>query len=1288
MTDTTTTINRNARKISAQSKKHESKHHHSKDHEDSDQVDIMIDLDTSSIPLSSTSSPNPILDNIIPVVPICYGRCCPKWDPPCFSRLCVPSQKNKGKKTSITMRPSISPDLRRWNSLPERTMSDEKENYWEQKSIKRCCVRFLQEVDQPREISSIPAYNPNEIQDDIAGRFVYGFGSYIVGGIMVSSIGNLPLYRVLFYVCMFGLFIRCALRGICNSKKEQEEKNNTNIRKKKTSRTCIVTRCTHFLCGYCISCCTRPKTTRSCFAPHTHSIFGKGFCHKLVPCLQKIPTASNSHLGRDRCPSLTYLLLAWQFIIVIINIQFQGTETSLCKLHYHVDPNTAILGVINENTENTEYENQAQGISTAMGAQLVGYQTYQPKALFNASLMMSDATFVFAENIMKIEHDSHKKWYKMEDIYRHHYTWPTTSPDKSYYVALNTLFFFLVLSGSNAYSNRWFGWASLLWIFAVVISFGQLKLQMEDLKYCSYECLNDDGYPFEIEKNIPEFVNVTVYQNGTCDNSYQLHYNCHGATMGRKNPICKNQSYSWSDYYSLQHAIDYQQRIIETTSDATNLGRNNGLRDEMPQPYAGCATWRTTVTVPTANLQVIDYESNKPVSGIWSSMTNVLGETFNLEAQVQKLVSCMNTSVVPEVNDIAVNCALQSSGPFIEKFQTCVLQSRVGDVTNAMNPKDLNKLIGSGGCLEESLLGNMGIITDSSSTNGINVMKDQVKNKVTQHLTKCLDRDASICLITKQSPEECAKKCASKIDLHSNKIFDKKYLMKCASKQLPKDVFEQYEDSFIQCSSVSDNLEPVAGASKKTIDCAVGSLTTKAKDCFQENTFNLDSTIFNAIYDSLSQSPLTTTTTNKLQPLVNMARQQSTFHKKIPFRKAVERQLNSCKSYLAGNGTVFSHSQNVILESYTMFLFALSMSVMLIFILIDALWMVLTRSVGLRTRLCNKLSNYSTTMSCGLSYFFLCDHCSFIILRCLYRLHCTSIKPNQDEEEDDVDDDSDDGDNCDDTDIDNDIDSKDKEKNATRIRSPTIEKLKKVDKKDTSSSSSGKRCCRAMPPVFIGSILATTVVLVWNFQMLFAFSLSWKRWGMVLANAVLALPNTIKVLNDRISTGNITTSNDYYAYYGNPVPSNVPVPVRELINSIVQWFVMSGTVQTTKETLVHNDLDDKTIWQYVFVAIYYILVYTICCTFFAMTVSAIAFVFRTRSLWKKIAGISRAQKKLIRRYFDPNENSSGWQELPVDLKNVLKTAGVNSPISSNFKYQNIQGAAPFPALFFWMNLAR
>ena len=89
-----------------------------------------------------------------------------------------------------------------------------------------------------------------------------------------------------------------------------------------------------------------------------------------------------------------------------------------------------------------------------------------------------------------------------------------------------------------------------------------------------------------------------------------------------------------------------------------------------------------------------------------------------------------------------------------------------------------------------------------------------------------------------------------------------------------------------------------------------------------------------------------------------------------------------------------------------------------------------------------------------------------------------------------------------------------------------------------------------------------------------------------------------------------------------------------------------------------------------------------------MTVSAIAFVFRTRSLWKKIAGISRAQKKLIRRYFDPNENSSGWQELPVDLKNVLKTAGVNSPISSNFKYQNIQGAAPFPALFFWMNLAR
>ena len=1372
----TTTIDRQARKISANSKKNRpTKLSSSKNNDvsESNQADVDIDIDI----MEEYSEPVSLSD-----LPKCYGRCCPQWEPPCFGRLCArqkPKDKDKDKKKSVMMRPTIVPDSRRWVSLPVPTNDDamEDKDYWQEQNVKQCCVRILQEVDQPRETASISGYNPDKMQDDGIGRTVCCGCWYLIAFDPLFFSVVVYIFKQLFLT----RFLSSALRGAFNSKKE----NTTNKKRSSCKEICASTTCAN-TCS-CRACgtyfyrryCTPPKTTRSFFAEN---------CEKVIPCCQKVPSASNTHLGRDRCPSLTYVLLAWQFIVVFINIQFGGT--SLCKLHYHVNTQTSILAVLNTNTT------LEKGISK--GAQLREYTTMQyPKALSNASIMMSDATFMFADRVMKYEHEINENWYANLEIQQYEYTWPSASTSKIYYLALFFFTSFLVVSGSNAYSNRWFGWASILWIFAIIISFNLLSLQFEDLKFCHYDCLNDDGDPFNLETDIPDFTDVVVLQNGTCDNSFQLEHNCKvecqpeyaikkhydgvicadykpgsgsagcGSTdddnfkccwyieqdaagngdicsdhritdhnnptsnepqkvcnkLPSKHPpqhvenskcsnlglttkqVCESESirgdnltenlcipvnsnsslvFGCPNYVEIK---PIQNQVTDVLVNilvelfiifGKNVANNNKIKGPpLAQPFNGCATWRKTVTIPTTNLQVIDYENSKP--SLWNNMNTVFGESLKLEQQVEELISCMNTTVIPKVNDIAINCAIHSANPFVKQLKTCMTDIN-GNGETSMNPIDFNIFTT---CLDMSLLENMGIVDAATNFTSIDDLKNHVNVEVKNGLKDCLNTDLSLCLLTK-TIEECEKTCVNKMkDRIGNKAFDfnQKSLLECASTKLPKAIFEKYESAFLTCTTTGDDVKKkypklLASASKETAVCAVGSLVTFSKNCLPDNLFDLDATIFNNIYHTLSESSLTTTTTNKLQPLVNIARKQQQYQqydsKTIPFRKAVERQLNSCQEYLAGNGTRFSHSQHVILESWTLFLFTLSMFIMLIFILIDAVWMVATRSLGLRTLLCNKLSRCSYTISGGASLFYVCDQFSSGLNRCLYFCKIRTIKPIREEEQEEEQDEE-----QDENETKNETKGEDKD-DTTRQRSPTIAELEKDDGKDYKKE---KRCCRAMPPVFVASILATTVCLVWNVQMLFALSLSWKRWGMILANAVLELPETVNVLSDRITVGNITTVDDMYAYYGNPVPNNVPSPVRQLMNTFVQWFIKRGTVTTANQAI---NQDELTIWNYVFVVIYWILVYTIVCTFFAMTVSAICFIFRTRALWKKISSVSRAQKKLIRRYFDCD---TGWKEFPPALKNVLKTAGIKAPIAVHFKYQSLQSAAPFPALFFWMNLA-
>jgi hypothetical protein len=1148
-------------------------------------------------------------------------------------------------------------------------------------------------------------------------------------------------------------FVYYAFRGMWNADENRDEDTPSSpapapvpaLREKKSccQQTCM---------ERCISCFSAPPRSgnRTLFRP----------CAKFIPCLQKFPSASSTHLGRDRCPTLTYLLIAWQFVVVLIATQWHGNETSLCKLHYHVDTNTSLLAVLNDNAS---YVN-----GSALGAQLGSYETLVPS--FFDDRRLEDATFVFADEIMPFEREIKKAWYEYKVISATEYTWPTPNPNKDYYNALITLAFFLVTSGANAYSNRWFGWASFMWVLAIVIHGREVFRQLEDLRFCRYDCLNANGERFDMARDVPEYVHVAVHQNGTCDNSYQRSHDCIGecglkfdlrygsstsvesgsgldfhytdvetppvADADERYVVC--QAHNTKPYCDLNPDCEFvptgditgcpintEEASVVVTEPGTKLvtfwndvrllfedTTNTGdalyaaSTNAFPAPYSGCSTWRKTVRIPTATLQVVDYAANRP--SLWNSMNTALDGALQLGEQVDQIETCFNDSVVTKVSEIAVNCGLHANRPLVDAFETCVAKGgdsggvKLGDGSLEMAVKT---------CVDITLLESFRIVSKgtSESWKSFDNLKSAVTSAMLDNMQRCLDSEMGYCLVTTGSSEQCAAKCAKSIlsaqqqnDAKLN--FDQEQFLNCVSQRLPDAEYNALQGPLSACagtdaaaSSLIVNPKALSDRSREAYTCMAGALINLAESaCVGSNTFDIDHQLLQHLY---SASGVGTESGNMLKGLVTMARshQQGTNPlPTIPFREAVQRHVDRCDSYLAGNGTAFSHSQSVILQSVTLALMSLGMFILLIFIFIDAVWMVSTRSSGLRTRLCNKCSSSSHAITCGVSLFFLCDDFSSGVNRCLYACRLRTRKSTNLDDGDDGDDEGED-----DGDGDENIqgapmsehgesksaDERQGAKNRTsQSRTPMLaEELEIEDDKEDDvkiGKGRGKRCCRAMPPTFVASVIATSLVLVWNFQLLLALSQAWRRWSIVLGDAIWYLPNNVDIMYNRLQKGNMTTPDDVYAYYGNPVPDGVPSAVRQFVHSFVSWFVTSGTVEALQDN-INNDDDSMTIWQIVFRIVYYILCYTVVCTFIATFLSAICYVFRTRSLWKRISSVSRAQKKIIWRYFHPEK---GWQEMPSELTKVLKAAGSKAPIPHHFKYQSLPGSAPFPALFFWMNI--
>ena len=969
-------------------------------------------------------------------------------------------------------------------------------------------------------------------------------------------------------------------------------------------------------------------------------------CCKTVPCSQKIPTPPSPHLARDRCPTFTYVFLVWQIILIMLTFTWKQNPKNICESKFVVKPSYSLIAVMDDDAPFTQ------------GLRLGGRYSYstdypeafdtQPPCLGPGICDLPEGTnfswvnrttFVYADEVLPHLRERYDPWFKFQGINPRDFTYGPPS-SLSFFSTIESLTFpaLLLFAGmaANAYSNRWCGWGVVFWIISLFVSFGELGEHWRDLQFCKESCQNSRGEPFHAN-NVPEFTKVAVYQNGTCDNWYQKQH-----------------------YESVLAAAGFQVSLAG-------------------QPYKGCFMWRQVLQVPTVDLKVIDYASI--ATGWWGSIESGTGALQHRIDDLSNVASCVNQTVVPQVSGVAAACALKSSGELTKDVQECVVREGGGEFEQA-------QLTVVNECMELVLVRGMLPldVVNASATPSVIDSSEVTVNGVRQKLTPFAKENADACAqnlgmcLLQSSPEQCAAKCASDaVFREATDNFDQKALMACVVKRLSANVVDQAKNALLTCTDFnnggsSEDRAKIQRMQKEATTCFLGTLMPLIQKCFHRDsaldTDSLDvelvsSGVKRLLHDfaqAVSESP-----GKKLHGIVQVAKKHESLEaKKIPFSEAVQNHQRRCEAMLAGNASSFAFDQSyAISQSITLCLLALAVCVMLIFIAVDGIYSAVTRSRGLRSRLCDYLSRHFEQRFGQCRWCAVCDGISSRCNRCLYFLRIRTIKPAA--------------------------------QPRSRPRAGTsMADLEREDEEengsgnnDTASPKSGpapqmrrrraKRCCRAMPPLVVSSIILTSIVLFWWFIKMLSLSSTWSRWGMFIANTVVKIPSTVNLLEIQREAGNASTAADIFLLYDNPVPDDMPPICQTVVNSVVQWFLKSGSISSANDALNGDD----PLWNIVFLIVYWIIVYTIVCTFVSTVASVIFFVFRTRHLWQRIAATSRAQKRLIRQYFDPVK---GWDKFPPELEEVLSRAQAKAPIPSHHRYQSIHLAAPFPALFFWMNI--
>ena len=117
------------------------------------------------------------------------------------------------------------------------------------------------------------------------------------------------------------------------------------------------------------------------------------------------------------------------------------------------------------------------------------------------------------------------------------------------------------------------------------------------------------------------------------------------------------------------------------------------------------------------------------------------------------------------------------------------------------------------------------------------------------------------------------------------------------------------------------------------------------------------SSSFFAPSSAMSEMPASYATSALGRP-VHVAQQLNAQSITIPLQQAVANSAMRCESYLAGNATTFSFDQNfVIVKSIVTWIIQIILTVLLLLLPIDAIYMTWFQKYGLRTLFCNKMAN-------------------------------------------------------------------------------------------------------------------------------------------------------------------------------------------------------------------------------------------------------------------------------------------------------------------------------------------
>ena len=72
---------------------------------------------------------------------------------------------------------------------------------------------------------------------------------------------------------------------------------------------------------------------------------------------------------------------------------------------------------------------------------------------------------------------------------------------------------------------------------------------------------------------------------------------------------------------------------------------------------------------------------------------------------------------------------------------------------------------------------------------------------------------------------------------------------------------------------------------------------------------------------------------------------------------------------------------------------------------------------------------------------------------------------------------------------------------------------------------------------------------------------------MSLANTIVAIPLSIKIISTQISNGTISSSQETFEWYGDPTPHDMPFQVRQVSHGFIQWYVTSGNIEQMNSTI-------------------------------------------------------------------------------------------------------------------------